>query len=569
MKKALFTLLFLVLLFASFRGGTWYSQRWAGENYNSGGERPILHYADPMNPANVSDEPGIAPCGMPMEPVYGDGETEGAWGAMPPGTVKITPQKQQIIGVRIGTAEMVAETHGIRTLGRVAADENRIYPLVSAADGWMSYILGNTTGSLVKKNQLLALVKIHNYDFFSWQQRYLTELANIGRRQLPTTTFTGAKQPRTYSGRFPHTAAQAPAAMQADMFPSDEQLGKTPPAAPRAEPSPAEMLPPESPPTEPPPTGNQSSPGLSYSAMQFQEPRPGAPPVGTSRPGKAPRSAKTPPAGKPPASMPDMADHSMHEGGNLSAADLYPTFMREDNILYSGKAMMELLNLGVGEAQLDELGRTGKYVTTIELRSPVTGLLIDRKVSPLEKVERGTECFRVADLSRVWILADVFNTDAQYIQPGMSARISLPRRNKYLEARVSDILPEFDPATRTLKVRLEMNNPDNAFRPEMFVDVEFLVTLPPAITVPVDAVLDSGHRKIVFVALGDGYFEPREVVTGWQFDDRVEIVKGLAQGEQIVISGNFLIDSESRIKQAAAGLMTSPETKNGSAGKEQ
>ena len=552
MKKTLFILFFLVLLFASFRGGTWYSQRWAGGNYKSGGERPILHYVDPMNPANVSDTPGIAPCGMPMEPVYGDGETTAlsADGAMPPGTVNITPQKQQIIGVRIGTVEMVSETHEIRTLGRIAADENRIYPLVSAADGWMSYILGNTTGSLVKKNQLLALVRIHSYDFFSWQQRYLTELANLGRRQLPTTNFTGSKQPLTYPGSSPHTAAQASAAMPADMGSSGE------------------MLVPESPPVEPPQSGPPSSLGIPFSAMQFQEPPPGAPPVGTRQPGTTSRSAKTPATGKPAAAKPDMADHSMHEDETPSAANLSSTFMREDNILYAGKAMMELMNLGVGEAQLDELGRTGKYVTSIELRSPVTGLLIDRKVSPLEKVERGTECFRVADLSRVWILADVFNTDAQYIQPGMNARISLPRRNKYLEARVSDILPEFDPATRTLKVRLEMNNPNNEFRPEMFVDVGFLVTLPPAITVPVDAVLDSGNRKIVFVALGEGYFAPREVATGWRFDDRVEIVKGLAPGEQIVISGNFLLDSESRMKLAVAGLMAQPKAKNGPSDKE-
>lgn len=523
MKKTLFILFFLVLLFASFRGGTWYSQRWAGGNHNPGGERPILHYVDPMNPANVSDTPGIAPCGMPMEPVYGDGETMAglnAGGAMPPGTVNITPQKQQIIGVRIGTVELVSETHEIRTLGRIAADENRIYPLVSAADGWMSYILGNTTGSLVKKNQLLALIRIHSYDFFSWQQRYLTELANIGRRQLPTNNFTGSRQPPGAPSKPPQTGTSSSLAPQPEPVSPDPEMA------------------PSSAPEEPP------------------QPQ-------TPQPGKVPRMVKS------PASSQGMPDHSMHEESGMQTDTLDPAFfMREDDILYVGKARMELLNLGVGEAQLNELGRSGKYVTSIELRSPVAGLLIDRKISPLEKVERGTECFRVADLSRVWVLADVFNTDAQYIRPGMNARISLPRQNKYLEARVSDILPEFDPATRTLKVRLEMNNPDNEFRPEMFVDVGFLVTLPPAITVPVDAVLDSGNRKIVFVALGEGYFAPREVVTGWRFDDRVEIVKGLAPGEQIVISGNFLLDSESRMKLAVAGLMTKPKAENGPSAKE-
>jgi len=129
---------------------------------------------------------------------------------------------------------------------------------------------------------------------------------------------------------------------------------------------------------------------------------------------------------------------------------------------------------------------------------------------------------------------------------------------------VSDVLPEFDATTRTLKVRLEMDNPKLAFRPEMFVDVEFLVTLPSAVTVPADAVLDSGRRKIVFVVLGDGYFEPREIVTGWRFGDRVEVVKGLAPEEPIVISGNFLIDSESRMKLAVEGLMAKTKTEKGS-----
>ena len=99
----------------------------------------------------------------------------------------------------VGAVERLSETHGLRTLGRIAADENRIFPLVSAADGWMSYIPGSTTGSLVEKGQLMALIKIYDYDFFSWQQRYLTELANTGRRYLPATNFTGARQPLPYS----------------------------------------------------------------------------------------------------------------------------------------------------------------------------------------------------------------------------------------------------------------------------------------------------------------------------------------------------------------------------------
>ncbi len=95
---------------------------------------------------------------------------------------------------------------------------------------------------------------------------------------------------------------------------------------------------------------------------------------------------------------------------------------------------------------------------------------------------------------------------------------------------MSQVLPQFDPTTRTLKVRLEMANPDFALRPDMFVDVEFPVTLPPTVSVPVDAVLDSGLKKTVFVERGDGYFEPRQVETGWRLGDRVQILNGSAAG---------------------------------------
>ena len=129
----------------------------------------------------------------------------------------------------------------------------------------------------------------------------------------------------------------------------------------------------------------------------------------------------------------------------------------------------------------------------------------------------------------MWILADVFEKDARYIRPGQRARVTLSAGGAALSAKVSDILPQFDPSSRTYKVRLEMDNPrmDNpgyALRPDMFVDVQLAITLPASVSVPVDAVLDSGLRKTVFVDRGEGNFEPRVVETGWRFDERVQIV---------------------------------------------
>jgi multidrug efflux pump subunit AcrA (membrane-fusion protein) len=156
----------------------------------------------------------------------------------------------------------------------------------------------------------------------------------------------------------------------------------------------------------------------------------------------------------------------------------------------------------------------------------------------------------------VWILADVFEKDAQYIRPGQMARVTLAAgggaMSAPMSARVSDILPQFDPNSRTFKVRLEMDNPGFALRPDMFVGVALAISLPSSVAVPADAVLDSGLKKTVFVDRGEGNFEPRQVETGWRFDDRVQIVRGLDPGERIVTSANFFLDSETRMQQAAA-----------------
>ena len=133
-------------------------------------------------------------------------------------------------------------------------------------------------------------------------------------------------------------------------------------------------------------------------------------------------------------------------------------------------------------------------------------------------------------------------------------QITLPHQRRTFQTTVSKVLPQFDAASRTLKVRLEADNPGFILRPDMFADVEFPVTLPLGFFVPVDAVLDSGLRKTVFVDRGNGFLEPRKVETGLRIGDRVEIVKGLRSGERIVVSGNFLIDSESRMELAAAGI---------------
>ncbi len=558
MNKLLSLSALLFLLLVSFLVGTWFNQYEGGRTATDTTEREVIHFVDPMDPSHISKEPGIAPCGMPMEPVYADTDTAGPAGVtgspMPasPGAVKINLQKQQIIGVQIGKVEKEAETHSIRALGRIAANENRIYTIYAATDGWMGEIHESTTGSLVGKDQLLAQVKVYDYDFFTWQQRYLTELGNTGRRPVYTTFrgqawMDGSGGPQTEP--LPITAGKKAmpmqpaaterktvksdgiAAKQAGIPPGDLQYGEAgeKPAAKQ----------------EMDQDGNRAMP-MSKPEITPPDPNDHAG-MGHSTPPQPPSQPET-----------DHSQHKMEDSGGMKP-------MREDDILYASRARLELLDFGVGETQLANLAKTGIYVTRLDFRSPVDGLVLTRNVSPRQWISRGTECFRIADLSKVWVEVDIYDIEAQYIQPGMRAMVALPGEDKYYAAAVSIVPPRFDAASRTLKVRLEVDNPVNILRPEMFVDVDFHIKLPETLAVPSGAVIDSGQRKTVYVVAGEGIFEPREVRTGWHYGDRVEIVEGLKEGDTVVVSGMFLVDSESRMKLAAARLMADspkPDSKN-------
>ena len=209
-----------------------------------------------------------------------------------------------------------------------------------------------------------------------------------------------------------------------------------------------------------------------------------------------------------------------------------------------------LRNLGVSTSQLREMAKRRELVQDIRVESPVDGFVLKRNVSPGLRFDRGFEFYRIADLNRVWILADVYRDQLPFIRRGASARITSTEVSRALTATVSASEPIFDEATLTLKVRLEAANPNLALKPGMFVDVEFPVDLPPALVVPADAIVDSGLRKTVFVECGDGNFVPRVVETGWRIGGDVQVTKGITAGERIVISGTFLVDSESRMKAA-------------------
>jgi RND family efflux transporter MFP subunit len=429
--KVIRTIGLLVAIAAAFAGGYIYK---AAKGSTAGtaqkSERKVLYWVDPMHPAYKSDKPGIAPdCGMKLEPVYADGggvaATTGAnlkpvsandLSTMEVGTVRITPEKQQLIGVKYEQVGVGGGSRTIRAVGKVAIDETRIGHVHTKVEGWIDQVFVDFTGKLVRKGQ--PLLTIYSPDMLASERELLL-------------------------------AAKAKTIMLNSALPSG--------------------------------------------------------------------------------------------------------FDQSESLLQATRRRLELWDLS--EAQIDQVLRTGEPIKNVTVYSPMTGYITDRKAFPQLKVMPVTDLYTIVDLSRVWIMADVFEYEAPNIHMGETARVSLQALpGKSFGARIDYLQPEVDPMTRTLKVRLNMDNPGLMLKPDMYADVEFRVNIPSRLTVPADAVLNAGERQTVFVDRGNGYFEPRQVKTGEREGGRIQILSGLRQGERIVTSGNFLIDSESQMKAAASGM---------------
>jgi len=410
------TALVVSLAGGSFAGATW----WV---YRSGAAHASAHaatgYTCPMHPNYHSDRSDNCPiCGMRLvEANRGQGATDGtdaAAPALPHGAVHVSHEGQQAVGIRLGVVKRLAGSRLLRTTGRVAADENRTYPIVAAVSGWIRNVDSVTTGDTVKKDQVLASLFAPDAQFEMAQQSYYAGLEMLYR--------VASAQPQSQS----------------------------------------------------------------------------------------------------------------HDSGRA---------LEEVERLADG-----LRSLGLSNSQLRSMAARRELVHDIRLESPVDGVVLKRSVSPGLRFDRGFEFYRIADLNRVWILADVYRHQLPFIRRGASARITTAGEGRAMSATVSQSEPIFDEATLTLKVRLEAANPQRALKPGMFVDVEFPVDLPATLVVPADAIVDSGLRKTVFVDRGNGHFEPRLVETGWRSGDDVEVTKGLEPGESIVVSGTFFVDSESRMR---------------------
>jgi Cu(I)/Ag(I) efflux system membrane fusion protein len=221
------------------------------------------------------------------------------------------------------------------------------------------------------------------------------------------------------------------------------------------------------------------------------------------------------------------------------------------------RASRERLRLwDLTDRQIRDLEESGRPTLYRVFHSPLSGVVIEKNVLVGSHVQAGATLYKIADLSTLWVYADVYEHEAPLVQVGQEATISLPYvPDETFTARVDFVYPVLDPKTRTVRVRLVLPNRGRTpLRPEMYGNVELRIPLGERLVVPATAVLDSGRRARVFVDRGEGRLEPREVRPGLRLDDAVEILAGLAPGERVVTSANFLVDSESRL-QAAESMM--------------
>lgn len=240
---------------------------------------------------------------------------------------------------------------------------------------------------------------------------------------------------------------------------------------------------------------------------------------------------------------------------DLQEGNLPEAARRSDELVESTRRRLLLFDFTL--AQIEELERTRTPSRTVTLYSPISGYVTKRNVTQGERIGPDTTLLDIADLSRVWVLASVYEYELPFLKTGQAADMTLsylPGRT--LHGTITLIYPVLESATRTVQVRVEFPNPDLTLKPEMYAEVELRSDLGERLSIPESAVLSTGTRNIVFVAQGDGYFEPREVRLGVRLSAAVEVLDGLAEGDSVVTSGNFFVDSESKLKAAleAAGV---------------
>jgi Cu(I)/Ag(I) efflux system membrane fusion protein len=260
-------------------------------------------------------------------------------------------------------------------------------------------------------------------------------------------------------------------------------------------------------------------------------------------------------------------------GGESGAMDHHmgasPGDAMQDGLATAARRRLELL--GIAAPEIDAMATRGKAADTVPIRSPAEGYVTARNVVPGAAIQPGAPLFEVADLSRVWLLADVFEQDASRLRIGQKATLELAAYpNERFTGKVQFIYPTLTAATHTLRVRLEFANKNGPggvkLRPGMYGNVSLDLPSASGLLIPSEALVDTGEHQYVFVAKGEGHFEPRLVRTGARANDKVVVSEGVAEGETVVTTGNFLVDSESRLRAAIEGQSDAPAAESGGQG---
>ena len=233
-------------------------------------------------------------------------------------------------------------------------------------------------------------------------------------------------------------------------------------------------------------------------------------------------------------------------------------------------SLMRLKNWDISDEQVKSLAKSGEARRTMTFRSPVAGIVTEKKALQGMRFMPGEMLYQVADLSTVWVLADVFEQDIGLVKSGATAKVSINAYpDKAFAGTVTYVYPTLNADTRTAQVRVELANPGLVLKPGMFANVELAVaSRDNAVTVPVSAVIDSGTRQIVLVQVKEGRFDPREVKLGARSDNYVEVLEGIKDGEDVVVAANFLIDAESNLKAAVGSFGHAAHGSSGAKGAE-
>lgn len=228
-----------------------------------------------------------------------------------------------------------------------------------------------------------------------------------------------------------------------------------------------------------------------------------------------------------------------------------------ERLAESAKQRLAVWDLPAAELVALEQSRTPRE--TITIGAPASGVVVEKRVVEGMRVMPGESLFRLADVSSVWVEADVYERDLRAVRRGARASVTVDAYpGEVFPATVALILPSLAPETRTAKVRFVLGNRGGRLRPGMFANVALTAQAREVITVPTDAVIDTGTARFVFVSQGDGYFEPRQIDTGQRGDGRIEVVKGLAVGDRVAGAAAFFIDSESQLRAAMLGYTPAP-----------